>query len=138
MAFGLSRASRAKLQGVHPDLVAVVERAIELTDVDFRVTQGVRTLAEQKRLLAAKATKTLRSRHIPETSKRAPHVAHAVDVVALVDGKVSWHGPLYNRIAAAFQKAARQLGVPVEWGGECFGPKFFDGPHFQLPWKGYP
>ena len=48
MGFSLSSRSLGKLEGVHPDMVAVVKRAIELTDVDFGVTYGVRTLAEQE------------------------------------------------------------------------------------------
>ena len=49
MSFKLSTRSKNKLEGVHPDMVAVVERAIELTKVDFGVTYGVRSLAEQER-----------------------------------------------------------------------------------------
>ena len=50
MAFSLSNRSKGKLEGVHPDMVSVVKRAIELTKVDFGVTYGVRTLEEQKKL----------------------------------------------------------------------------------------
>jgi peptidoglycan L-alanyl-D-glutamate endopeptidase CwlK len=35
MAFRLSKLSRDRLQGVHPDLVRVVERAIQITTQDF-------------------------------------------------------------------------------------------------------
>ena len=53
MAFKLSNRSKGKLEGVHPDMVAVVERAIELTKVDFGVTYGVRTVEEQEKLVAS-------------------------------------------------------------------------------------
>ena len=43
--------SRAKLRGVHPDLVKVVERAIEITLVDFTVLEGLRTAARQQALV---------------------------------------------------------------------------------------
>ena len=127
MTFVLGRASLAKLAGVHPDLVRVVKRAIALTPVDFRVTEGLRSIERQRELVKAGASKTMNSRHL---------TGHAVDVVALVGGAVRWDWPLYDRIAKAFKAAAKAEGVPLEWGGDW--PKFRDGPHFQLPWKQYP
>ena len=50
MAFKLSSRSLGKLEGVHPDMVETVKKAIEVTKVDFGVTYGVRDLAEQERL----------------------------------------------------------------------------------------
>lgn len=129
MAFTLGAQSRARLKNVHPDLVRVVERAIGLTPVDFRVLEGVRTLERQKQLVAAGASRTLNSRHL---------TGHAVDLGALIGGKIAWDWPLYSRIAKAMKEAARIEKVPLEWGGEVFGPKFRDGPHFQLPFASYP
>lgn len=126
MTFVLGRASLARLAGVHPDLVRVVKRAIALTPVDFRVTEGLRSSERQRELVKAGASKTMNSRHL---------TGHAVDVVALVGGKVRWDWPLYDRIAKAFKAAAKAEGVPLEWGGDW---KMRDGPHFQLPWKQYP
>lgn len=123
----LSRASLDKLSGVHPDLVRVVKRAIEITDTDFRVTEGLRTKARQKQLVKAGASKTMNSRHL---------TGHAVDLVALLNGQVRWDWPLYHKIAAAMKIAAKELKVPLEWGGDW--KTFKDGPHFQLPWKQYP
>ncbi len=124
--FKLSNRSLEKLKGVHPDLVRVVTRAISITDVDFGVTEGVRTLKRQKELLAAGATTTLRSRHL---------TGHAVDLVAYVGSSVRWDWPLYDKIAIAMKKAAMVENVPIEWGGDW--TTFKDGPHFQLPWKDY-
>ena len=127
MGYYLSQRSKNNLRGVHPDLVAVVKRAIQITKVDFVVTSGVRTLEEQKRLKAIGATRTLRSRHL---------TGHAVDVAAL-DGKtIRWDWPLYSQIAKAFKQAGRELGTPIEWGGDW--TSFKDGPHFQLPATTYP
>ena len=125
--FNLSNKSRAKLEGVHPDLIRVVERAIQITPVDFTVLEGRRTLARQKQLLAAKATTTLESRHI---------TGHAVDLGAYVGKSVRWDWPLYHQIADAVKQAAKDVGVPIEWGGDW--KTFKDGPHFQLPWSKYP
>lgn len=125
--FVLGAQSRARLAGVHPDLVSVVERAIGLSLIDFRVTEGVRTMARQKQLMASGATRTLKSRHL---------TGHAVDLVALVGGTVRWDWPLYPRLATAMKAAAAELGVPIEWGGDW--RTFKDGPHFQLTWQRYP
>jgi peptidoglycan L-alanyl-D-glutamate endopeptidase CwlK len=123
----LSARSRQRLTGVHQDLVRVVLRAAELTEVDFVVTEGVRTQARQKKLVAAGASKTLRSRHL---------TGHAVDLAAVVGGQVRWDWPLYHKLAGAMKRAAAELGVPLEWGGDW--RTFKDGPHFQLPWGAYP
>lgn len=127
MSFQLSQKSRDRLTGVHPDLVSVVNRALEISEIDFAVLEGVRSKAKQEQLLAAKATTTLRSRHL---------TGHAVDLGAVVAGTVRWDWPLYDKIADAMKDAAEQLGIPLEWGGDW--KTFKDGPHFQLPWKDYP
>ena len=55
MAFKLGKRSKQKLEGVHPDMVKVVETAIGLTKVDFGVTYGVRTVEAQEKLVASLA-----------------------------------------------------------------------------------
>jgi peptidoglycan LD-endopeptidase CwlK len=124
--FHFSERSLKNLQGVHPDLAAVVNRAIQITPVDFVVTEGVRTLDRQKQLLSAGATRTLNSRHL---------TGHAVDVAAWVD-EVRWDWSLYTFINIAMQKSARELGIQIEWGGDWV--RFKDGCHFQLAWANYP
>lgn len=132
MTFKLGPTSILRLQQVHPDLVKVVERAIVVSSIDFTVLEGARTKERQAELLAAGATTTLNSRHIPG----ADGFARAVDLGALVGGKVRWDWPLYFKIADAMKAAAKELNIPLEWGGDW--KKFKDGPHFQLPHKEYP
>lgn len=125
--YKLSKRSLDRLKGVCPDLVDVVKLAITYTPVDFGVSEGVRSLATQEEYVAKGASTTMRSRHL---------TGHAVDVFAYVDGKAQWAMPLYVQINEAMQKAADELGVPIEWGGDW--KSFVDGPHFQLPWAQYP
>ncbi|MET4683674.1 M15 family metallopeptidase [Brevundimonas faecalis] len=127
MGFALGARSRANLKGVHPDLIAVVEEAIKLTEVDFTVTEGLRSKERQAALVKAGASRTLNSRHL---------TGHAVDVAALVEGQVRWDWPLYGRIAAAFKAAAKKRGVALTWGGDW--TKLRDGPHFELDRRAYP
>lgn len=119
--FVLGAVSKNNLKGVHPDLVKVVERAISLTTVDFRVIEGLRSKQRQIELVNKGASKTLNSRHI---------TGHAVDVVALIGGSVRWDWPLYDKIAKAFKQSAKELNIPIVWGGDW--KTFKDGPHFEL------
>lgn len=127
MQFELGAVSRRRLADVHADLRRVVERAIALSDVDFRVLEGMRTRARQRALVAAGASRTMNSRHL---------TGHAVDLGALVGGRIAWDWPLYGRIARAMKQAAEELGVPIVWGGDW--PRFRDGPHFELQRAAYP
>lgn len=127
MTFKFSARSLRNLDGLHRDLVRVAHRALELSDVDFVVTEGLRTRERQRQLVAAGASRTMNSRHI---------TGHALDVAAWVGGAVRWDWPLYDRISAAFKAAARELGVPIVWGGDW--KTFKDGPHFELDRSRYP
>jgi len=125
--FKLGKRSIERLQGVHPDLVKVVERAIEMSPVDFTVLEGLRSPERQQTLVASGASQTLNSRHI---------TGHAVDLGAWVDNQVDWSWPLYHKIANAMKAAANALGVAIVWGGDW--KTFKDGPHFELDRKYYP
>lgn len=157
--FKLSKLSEDRLVGVHPHLQSVVRLAIQYSEVDFRVQEGVRTVELQRKYVAAGKSQTMNSRHIPVNGK-----GHAIDVVALVAGKTQWELSLYYRIAAAFASAASELKIPIRWGGcweqlskistpeivqrqveaysaDCRkrGKKaFIDAPHFELPKGPYP
>lgn len=152
--FEFSEKSVKELNGVHADLIAVVKRALELSVQDFAVHDGLRTLEEQKKHVAAGAAETLDSRHLS---------GHAVDLVPLINGKLRWSWPPIYKIADAIRMAARELSIPLRWGGawdvafansddspedlrddysnrrKKAGKKvFLDGVHFELPKKQYP
>ena len=140
MAFTLSKASLDKLQGVHPKLVDVVKRAIELTKQDFKVLEGVRTPERQKELYAQGRTKpgpkvtwTLTSNHFvnPKTG-----YGHAVD---LVPYPVDWNtSSKFDAISKAVFAAAKELDVNIRWGkdwnqnGRPGEKGETDSPHFEI------
>ena len=124
--FKLSKRSLDRLQGVHPDLVKVVQRAIEITTVDFSVLEGLRTPERQQQLYKSGASQTLNSRHL---------TGHAVDLGAWVGNQVRWDWSLYHKIAAAMKQAAKELDIALAWGGDW--NSFPDGPHFELDRKEY-
>ena len=160
MGFSLGQQSKNNLVGVHPDLVRVVELAIALCTVDFRVQEGVRTALKQKEYMEAGTSWTMNGRHL---------TGHAVDLVPWrdTDGdgdcELSWDWPSCYQIAPAMRDAARQLNIPIIWGGvwdrrlndltffmkheveeykkrrKALGKKVkLDGGHFELPRKDYP
>jgi peptidoglycan L-alanyl-D-glutamate endopeptidase CwlK len=121
MKFKLSTRSLNNLKNVDADLIKVVNRAIEITEIDFGITEGVRTPERQQQLVKEGKSQTLRSKHL---------IGRAVDVAAFVNGKVSWEKEHYVKIAKAFKQAAKELNVNIRWGGDF--KSFFDGPHFEL------
>lgn len=163
--FVLGSKSRKNLQGVHPDLVKAVERAIELTCVDFQVFEGLRDRSRQAKLVAAGASQTLNSRHLVGEDG----FGHAVDLVPLIDfdgdgkAELRWDWSLCYKVAEAVRRASLELNVPVRWGGvwdrrldaltpgemeqevaeyvarrrETGMKAFIDGPHFELPVSHY-
>lgn len=123
----LSVRSEKNLVGIHPDLDKVVRKAEELSELEFIVTEGLRSKERQEQLVKAGASKTMNSRHL---------TGHAVDLAIVVGGEVRWDWPLYSKLSNSMKEAAKQVGVPIEWGGDW--TSFKDGPHFQLPFKEYP
>lgn len=113
--------SEKNLTGVNEELVKVVRRAAEITDLDFIVTEGLRTKERQEQLVKAGASQTMNSKHL---------VGKAVDLAAVVTGEVRWDWPLYAKLATVMKQAAKDVNVVIEWGGDW---KMRDGPHFQLP-----
>tara|TARA_R110000787_G_scaffold113817_4_gene223131 strand:+ start:382 stop:702 length:321 start_codon:yes stop_codon:yes gene_type:complete len=106
-------------------MVAVVKRAIEITEVDFTVIEGLRSVERQRILLDDGKSTTMNSRHI---------TGHAVDMVPY---PVDWNDlARFEVMADAMDKAASELSVPVVWGGDW--RTFYDAPHFELDRKSYP
>jgi len=125
MGYKLGTRSMQSLSGVNPDMVAVVEKAIEITEEDFSVIEGIRSLDRQKQLLKDGKSTTLNSRHI---------TGHAVDMVPY---PVDWEDlKRFEKMAKAMKKAAKELGISIVWGGDW--KNFYDAPHFELDRKDYP
>jgi peptidoglycan LD-endopeptidase CwlK len=150
--YKLSRRSLDRLQGVDERLVAVVNHAITVTKTDFGVIQGMRTLEQQKELVAKGASQTMKSKHLDGL---------AVDLMAYINGRGSWELNLYDDLADAMAEGANAVGCKVRWGAAWNVPDigewrmsgytseqamnhyvdarrkegrrpFIDGPHFEL------
>jgi peptidoglycan L-alanyl-D-glutamate endopeptidase CwlK len=149
MTFTLSQRSLSRLDGLQPQLIDVVKRAIELTTVDFGVTEGLRSAETQRKYVEAGKSQTMNSKHL---------TGDAVDLVAFIDGAVSWELNLYDNIAEAMRQAAEEYNVALRWGAAWNVPDickwdgsmeaamnyyiderrrlgrrpFIDAPHFEL------
>ena len=147
--FELSQRSLSRLDGVDEKLVKVVCAAIKRSNVDFGVSEGLRTEERQKELVSKGASKTMKSKHLE---------GKAVDLIGYIGGQVSWEITTYDDIADAVKQAAQDEGVKVRWGAawhiddicEYEGSMeeamndyidlrrsqgrrpFIDGPHFEL------
>ncbi len=138
MTFILSQKSLRRLEGVNPDLIKVVKRAIQITPIDFIVVEGLRTKERQAYLFEKGATKTMNSRHL---------TGDAVDLAPIVNNKVSWDWKDFYPLAEAVKEAAKQVRTEVRWGGTWsklsttefvdgkteLSKTFPDGPHFEIP-----
>lgn len=153
MVYSLGEKSYKELVGVHPRLIKVVERAIQLSQQDFSVHDGLRTTDEQKQLVARGASKTMLSKHLPQ----GDGLGHAVDLVPYINGKLRWEWEPIYVIAEAVYLAAKEYEVDLVWGAvwdrpisayggnseamrnavaaycdRHAGVDFIDGPHYEL------
>lgn len=124
MTYKLGTRSNQSLSGVHVDLVAVVKRAIEITEVDFSVIEGIRHIERQRQLVKEGKSTTLNSRHL---------TGHAVDMVPY---PVDWEDlERFELMAEAMKLASKELEISIKWGGDW--KNFYDAPHFELDRKKY-
>jgi peptidoglycan L-alanyl-D-glutamate endopeptidase CwlK len=105
--FTLSQKSLSKLKGVDERLIKIVQDAIKISDVDFAVGEGLRTLSRQHLLMSQGKTKTEKSKHL---------TGDAVDLWAYVKGKVTWEDNYYHDIARAMRDSAIKHNVILWWG----------------------
>lgn len=126
MQYELSGRSLKNLQGVHPDLVRVTKRAIELTTIDFSVTEGVRTTTRQLELVGQGKSTTENSKHLLQSTG----YGHAIDVAAWLNGQINWTNRIYGPIVQAFITAAIEEEVQLRFGHLWVG--FLDSVHIEL------
>lgn len=159
------KASQARMEGLHPDLKKVLELAITLSEIDFTLIEGVRTdeqcyinfgkgrtpaectaggcpvkYSQPKHPKVTWLSKALNSNHRKKKDGRG----YAVDAypypVSLVLGnkKPKDFEPLFDKIAEAMFKAAKQLNIKIRWGADWDIDNKLrergetDNPHFEL------
>ena len=145
--FKFSERSKARMQGIDPMLYVVTCTALDISKVDFGITEGVRSKERQKELFDSGKSQTLKSKHLR---------GWAVDVAAYVEGKLTWDLSHYVDIANAFRQSSILHDTPIRWGAAWLAPladyesaeyaledyletrksegrkPFIDGPHFEM------
>tara|TARA_R100001244_G_scaffold37552_1_gene34172 strand:+ start:784 stop:1242 length:459 start_codon:yes stop_codon:yes gene_type:complete len=106
MGYKLGKRSLSNLEGVDERLATVVRYAIGVTKQDFSVICGLRTMDEQRALVAKGASQTMKSKHLD---------GNAVDLMAYCDGG-RWELNLYDEIADAMKEGSAAAGVKLRWG----------------------
>ena len=121
--FKLSQRSLDRLKGVDANLVKVVKRAIQISQYDFMVVEGLRSKETQAEYVKKGVSKTMNSYHL---------TGHAVDLAPLENGAIDWNNKKgqFDAVAKAVKQAAKELNVQIEWGGDWV--RFVDKPHFQV------
>lgn len=127
MAFVLSKRSKDNLRGIHPLLQKLVAQVCATTQLQFCITEGLRSPERQKELVAAGKSRTLKSRHI---------TGHAFDFAPMPGGKVSWNWGDFLPLVEEFEATAKQLGIQITCGARW--TSFPDAPHVELDPKKYP
>ncbi|MCG7393253.1 M15 family metallopeptidase [Microvirga sp. ACRRW] len=115
----------ANLRALHPLLARVVQKAqADNPGLAFVIGSGLRDGSLQRKAVAWGWSRT----------NGGPHVLGlAVDLWPLdAQGHVVFDPSAHNRIAAAMKRAARELGVPILWGGHFQSFKDADRSHFEL------
>lgn len=128
----LSKRSRERLEGVHPDLVKVVIRTMSFQVMDFSVLEGVRGFERQQHLFRIGASKTMNSKHLIQDDG----LGHAVDIAPY---PIDWqdHTRFYvlnglMRAAAAIEGVRIRTGADWDRDGLTQDQSFHDLPHFEL------
>ena len=98
--------------------------------VDIIITEGLRTLEQQKKYLATGKSKTLKSRHL---------IGNAIDICFSVNGHINWNDMTYFALAGRhFEQYAKSKNLNLRWGGDWNkngsykDEKFLDSPHFEV------
>jgi peptidoglycan L-alanyl-D-glutamate endopeptidase CwlK len=146
----LGKASLAKLDGVHPDLVRVVKHAagIATPAQDFTMVQGVRSAEEccvnwgkgrsatectshgvdAKYALPSLGKVTWLANPFGSKHCRKGQYGEAVDMAPY---PIDWNDlGRFKALAVLMKKAAKAEGVAIVWGGDWKTSK--DYPHFEL------
>ena len=135
--YKFGKKSLKRMEGVHPDLIKVANRALEISHhrggPDFTIPKygGVRTAEVQNKLYLRKRSKRdgfkKKSKH---QIREGNLFGHALDVAAYVGGSYVDGDQDFQNVAVCMLEAAIELGVLLDWGGNWKGS--WDKPHYQL------
>ena len=130
--FVYGKRSLENLAECHVNLQKIAHLALKYTTVDFTITEGVRSTAEQAEMVKKGVSKTTKSYHLDSKDGVIDGKGMALDFYPIVDGKleVNAEAKYFKAVADAFKQAAEELGFRITWGGDW--KNGWDKPHIQL------
>lgn len=131
MGFKLSARSQSKLIGVRKPLVELVNRALEISEADFAVIEGLRSIEKQKENVRNGVSQTMKSKHL---------TGQAIDILpSSIKPGMKWELHHFYPVLDAFYRAGEEQGVMlrfgINWKNDPSLPietKFIDAPHIEL------
>lgn len=131
-----SELSDKRLKTCDKRLQSIMYRAIQVTDVDFGIAEGYRTVERQQELFKEGKTKI---DGITAISNHNVNPSIAVDIYGYVNGKADYSVPVMCYLAGLIRACAIELGYKIRWGGNwdqdgeiLTDQNFDDLPHFEL------
>ena len=126
------------LKGIHPDLVKVMTESVKYSPIDFTITDGLRTTAQQQALYAkGRTTAGNKVTNADGVKNKSNHQAksdgygYAIDLYPYYNGSVQVDDDKsLKAIATHIKTVAKGLGIKIEWGGDW--KSIIDYPHFEL------
>lgn len=140
-SFKFSQTSLDRLATCHSDLKIIMMEAISVSNIDFGIAEGYRTIERQKDLFDKGLSK------IDGVNKKGKHNYNpslAVDIYPWVNGAAKWDNEHLSYLAGLIHGVSEMLYNKntithhIRWGGnfdmdgEILEQTFNDRPHFEL------
>ena len=146
MNFG--KVSKDRLSTCHKDLQLIMNLAIEISNIDFGISEGHRSIERQKELYdQGRTTPGKIVTWIDGETKKGKHnysPSMAVDIYPWINGKVQWDNEHLIYLAGLIHGVAEilyakgEITHTIRWGGnfdmdgELLEETSVDRPHFEL------
>ena len=130
--FKFGNKSLRMLSSVDQDLQTVMKQAINISPIDFGITEGMRSPERARQLMAEGKSK------VGDKSKHCK--GEAVDIVCYNEGKVTWELEYYEIVAGVVGEVSHLIDVKIRWGGNWKTGEFelnrdldfIDAVHFEI------
>lgn len=142
MGYNFSGTSRRRLETCHKDLQMIMNVAISVSDIDFGIAEGHRSIEDQQRYFNEGKSKI---DGINKLSKHNYTPSMAVDIYPYFDGGAKWEKEHSSYLAGLIHGVSEMLFKEkliehkIRWGGNwdmdgiiLLDQSFDDRPHFEL------
>ena len=142
MAFKFGSTSKQRLHTCHVDMQKIMNMAISVSDIDFGIAEGHRSVALQKKYFLEGKSKI---DGVNRLGKHNYKPSLAADIYLWINGKAKWQNEDLSYLAGVIQTCATllhrqgKISHVIRWGGNwdmdgeiLYDQSFDDRPHFEL------